>query len=148
VILVDEPLALLAAAGRPHAAFAGDVPALSYGRAYRLIRALLDPGPGRLAIRGRFSRLAEGLSAADRAALHARLADSSVIEVVDPRPLIRAAGAIQNTYSVSLLQAETLAAAAMHDWPIIFAAADSASASFRQAVTEIGLTLRVLGTQL
>lgn len=126
----------------------GDPGALTYGRAYRLTRALLDPGPGRLAIRGRFSRLVEGLSATDRAVLHARLADSSVVEVVDPRPLIRAAGAVQNTYSVSLLQAETLAAAATNDWPIIFAAADSASAPFKQAVTEIGLTLRILGDQL
>lgn len=52
MILVDESLALLALADRPHAELAGELPALTYGRAYRLTRALLDPGPGRLAVRG------------------------------------------------------------------------------------------------
>lgn len=127
MILVDQPLALLALAGRPHAELAGDLPALSYGRADRLTRALLDPGPRRLAVRGRFSCLVDSLSAADQAVLHTRLAnvDPDVLVVVDP--LMRTVGAIRNTYSVSLLQAETLAAAATHDRPIVCAVADSAS---------------------
>lgn len=147
MILVDESLALLALAGRPHTELVGELPALTYGRTYRLTRALLDPGPGRLSVRGRFSRLVEGLSAGDQAALHVRLAnvDPDVLVVIDPRPLMRTAAAIQNTYSVSLLQAETLAAASTHDWPIVFSASDSTSEPFRRAVIEIGLTLRVLG---
>ena len=98
-------------------------------------------------MRGRFSRLFEGLSAGDLAALHVRLAnvDPDVLVIVDSRPLMRTAAAIQNTYSVSLLQAETLSAASTHDWPIMFSASDITSEPFRRAVTEIGLTLRVLG---
>ncbi len=63
------------------------------------------------------------MSTADRQALHERLAepDADVLVIVHPRPLIRTAGAIQNTCAVSLIQAETLAAAVSHDWPIRFA---------------------------
>jgi hypothetical protein len=57
VILVDEYAALPALAGRPLDALAGSPLGLTYGRAYRLTRALLDPGPGRLRVRGRFTRL-------------------------------------------------------------------------------------------
>ena len=104
MILVDEYAALPALAGRAHASLAGEVVALTYGRAYRLTRALLDPGPGRLATRGRFTRLVEALSAQGHQTLHELLADPdpAVLRIVDPRPLIRAAGAIQNTYAVSL----------------------------------------------
>lgn len=148
MILVDESLVLLRLAGRPPEQIAAESVALTYSRAYRLTRALLDPGPGRLAVRGRFSRLVSALSAADQAVLHDRLAepDPAVLTIVDPRPTIRTAGAIQNTYSVSLLQAETLAAAVSNDWPILFAEADSASGPFTQAATELGLELSVLGS--
>jgi hypothetical protein len=117
--LVDEYAVLPPLAGRPAAPLVGKPLALTYSRAYRLTRALLDPGP-RLATRGQFSRLVESLSAADQQALHERLADPdpTLLTIVDPRPLIRTAGAIQNTCTLSLLQAETLAAAVTHDWPI------------------------------
>lgn len=119
---------------------------LTYGRAYRLMRALLDPGPGRLQTRGRFARLADALSAEGRHALHEQLADPdpSVLRIIDPRPLIRTAGAIQNTFAVSLLQAETLAAGVTHDWPIRFAAAASASDPVRRAALELGLDVAIL----
>jgi hypothetical protein len=145
MIVVDEYLALLALAGRP-TPLAGEQLALTYGRTYRLTRALLDPGPGRLAVRGRFSRLVDALSPADQRVLHDRLAepDPAVLSIIDPRPLIRTAGAIQNTYSVSLLQAETLAASVIYDWRIAFAETDSASDTFRRAATELGLTLQIL----
>lgn len=99
MIIVDEYLALLALADRPAAALRGDPLALSYSRAYRLTRALLDPGPGRLAVRGRFNRLVDALSPADQHVLHDRLAspDPAVLSIIDPRPHIRAAAAIQNT---------------------------------------------------
>jgi hypothetical protein len=147
VIVVDEYLALLRLAGQAPERVRSEMLALTYGRAYRLTRALLDPGPGRLAVRGRFSRLVEGLSPADQLVLHNRLsdADPSVLVIVDPRPTIRTAGAIQNTYAVSLLQAETLAAAVTNDWPILFGEPDSASDPFRAAATELGLDLQVLG---
>ncbi len=64
-----------------------------------------------------------------------------MLRIVDPRPLIHAAEAIQNTYAVSLLQAETLAAAVTHDWPIRFADPASASEPMRRAVVELGLDL-------
>jgi hypothetical protein len=88
----------------------------------------------------------EGLSPADQLVLHNRLSDAgpSVLVIVDPRPTIRTAGAIQNTYAVSLLQAETLAAAVTNDWPILFGEPDSASDPFRAAATELGLDLQVL----
>lgn len=119
---------------------------MTYGRTYRLIRALLDPGPGRLQARGRFTRLVDGLSAEGRHTLHERLAnpDPAHLTVVDPRPLIRAAGAIQNTYAVSLLQAETLATALTHDWPIRFADQASATEPVRRAAVELGLDLALL----
>ena len=146
MILVDEYVALPALAGRPHLSLVGEVLALSYSRAYRLTRALLDPGPGRLQTRGRFTRLVEALSAEGLQALHERLADPdpAVLSIVDPRPLIRTAGAIQNTYALSLLQAETLAAAVTNDWPIRFAAHESGPEPVRRAAVELGLDLATI----
>lgn len=43
--------------------------AITYSRAYRLTRALLDPGPRRRHVRGRFTRLVGGLSSEDQHAL-------------------------------------------------------------------------------
>lgn len=96
-----------------------------------------------MATRGRFTRLVEALSAADLRLLHERLADPppAMLTIVDPRSLIRTAGAIQNTYAVSLLQAETLAAAVTHDWPIRFGEVASASDPVRRAAVELGLDL-------
>lgn len=147
MILVDEYLALLRLADQAPAGAGSEPFALSYSRAYRLTRALLDPGPGRLVVRGRFSRLVDALSPADQVVLHDRLADpdSSIITIVDPRPTIRTAGAIQNTYAVSLLQAETLAAAVFHDWKILFADKDSASVPLRRAAKELGVELEIIG---
>lgn len=146
MILVDEYAALPTLAGRPPAALTGERLALTYGRAYRLTRALLDPGPSRLQTKGRFTRLVDAMSGPDRQALHERLADpdSDVLMIVDPRPMIRTAGAIQNAYTVSLLQAETLAAAVTHDWPIRFAAAESTSEGVRQAADQLGLDLTTI----
>ena len=81
MILVDEYAALPALVGRPPVQLAGEALALTYSRAYRLTRALLDPGPGRLATRGRFTRLVEALSAGDQLILHERLADPLVHQV-------------------------------------------------------------------
>lgn len=86
MILVDEYSAILVISGSAPESLTGERIALSYGRAYRLTRALMDVGPGRLHVRGRFTR---------------------------------------NTYAVSLLQAETLVAAAHHDWPVRFGDPDS-----------------------
>lgn len=146
MILVDEYAALPALAGRPDLSFTGEVLALTYSRAYRLTRALLDPGPGRLQTRGRFTRLVEALSSEGLQALHERLADPdpAILTIVDPRPLIRTAGAIQNTYAVSLLQAETLAAAVTNDWPIRFAAHESAPEPVQRAAIELGLDLATI----
>lgn len=148
MIVADEYLALLRLVDRAPAQI-GTIPlALTYSRAYRLTRALLDPGPGRLAVRGRFSRLVDALSSADQAVLHDRLAnpDPSALVIVDPRPTVRTAAAIQNTYALSLLQAETIAAAVINDWQIRFAEPASASDSLRQAATELGLDLQIVGT--
>jgi hypothetical protein len=146
VILVDEYAALPALAGRPLAPLAESPVALTYGRAYRLTRALLDPGPGRLQVRGRFSRLLEALRPADHEALQTRLADPdpALLSIVDPRPLMRATGAIQNTYALSLLQAETIAAALSNEWPVRFADASSASEPVRRAAEELGLDLAII----
>lgn len=146
MILVDEYAALAALAGRAHPSLAGEPLGLTYSRAYRLTRALLDPGPGRLRVRGRFTRLVDGLSAEDRQALHERLAnpDPSVLTIVDPRPMIRSTGAIQNTYAVSLLQAETLTAALSHDWPIRFADEAGATEPVRRAALQLGLDVQIL----
>jgi len=118
--------------------------ALTYSRAYRLTRAILDPGPGRLQVRGRFTRLVDGLSVGDQHALHGQLAgpDPSVLVVIDPRPTIRTAGAIQNTYALSLLQAETLAAAVVHDPVLRPRQRDRVR---RRAAGELGLDLAVIG---
>lgn len=79
-------------------------------------------------------------------ALHERLADPdpAVLMIVDPRPLIRTTCAIQNTYALSLLQAETLAAAVTNDWPIRFAAPESAPERVRRAAGELGLDLATI----
>lgn len=145
MILVDEHVALLALADRKPPALAEDL-AITYARLYRLTRALLESGPGRLQTRGRFTRLVDALSASDQAVLNERLAGPTHgrLEVVDPRPLIRTAAAIQNTYSVSLLQAETIAAAVTHDWPVRFAGPSSAPEPFRRASVELGLDLAIL----
>lgn len=148
MILVDEYAALPALVDRPPATLGGESLALTYSRAYRLTRGLLDPGPGRLDVRGRFTRLAEELTTTDRQLLYEALADPDpeVLTIVDPRPLIRTAAAIQNTYPLSLLQAETLAAAVTHDWAIRFADRGSSSAAVRQAADELSLDLAVIET--
>ena len=145
MLLVDEYLALLALADRLPVSVRGERFALTYSRADRLTRALLDPGPGRLAIRGRFSRVVDALPPADQRVLHDRLADPDpgLLSIVDPRPFIRTAGALQNTYAVSLLQAETLAASVLNDWRIVFGESDSVSDAFRRAASELGLDLSV-----
>ena len=146
MVLVDEFLALRALIGRPPSEIEGEVPSLTYSRAYRLTRALLEPGPNRPRIRGRFSRVADALPQADRLRLHLSLTapDPDVLRIIDPRPLILTAGTIQNTYPVSLLQAETLAAAMVEDRPLMFQEHDSAPEALRRAVSEIGLDLTVL----
>ncbi len=149
MILVDEYAALPALVGRSLATLADESLALTYSRAYRLTRALLDPGPGRLQTRGRFTRLADALEPQDRQVLSERLAgaDASTVSIIDPRPLIRTAGAIQNAYAVSLLQAETLAAAVTNDWPIRFASRDSISTAFSRAADELGLDVAVVSDE-
>lgn len=146
MLLVDEYVALPALVGRAPRPVQDEALAITYGRAYRLTRALLDPGPGRLQVRGRFTRLVDGLTPADQHALHEQLADPdpALLTVVDPRPLIRATGAIQNTYALSMLQAETLAAALTHDWPIRFAEPASAPEAVRRAAEELGLDLQLI----
>ena len=148
MILVDEYAALPALAGRPLPALTGDVLALTYDRTYRLTRALLDSGRGPLGIRGRFTRLVDELGPADRHVLIDLLADPdpALLLIVDPRPLIRTASGIQNNYSVSMLQAETLAAAVTYDWPIRFADVASTTPSVRQAADELGLDLATIPT--
>jgi hypothetical protein len=145
VILVDEYAALLALVRREPPTLTGQPLALTYGRSYRLTRALLDPSPGRIKVRGRFTRLVDALIPADKLALHERLAepDPALLSILDPRPTIRTAGAIQNTYALSLLQAETLAAAVANDWPIRFFDPDSATETVRLAATQLGLDLDV-----
>jgi len=146
MLLVDEYVALPSLAGRAPSALRGEPLAITYGRTYRLTRALLDPGPGRLQVRGRFTRLVDGLAPADQHTLRDQLAnpDPKVLTIVDPRPLIRAAGAIQNTYALSMLQAETLSAALTHDWAIRFGDAASAPDAVRHAAEELGLDLVVI----
>jgi len=146
MIIGDEFLALRSLIGRPLAVVADEPIGLTYSRAYRLTRALLDPGPGRLAVRGRFTRIVDQLSSVDQVALHNRLAapDPKMLSIIDPRPAIRTAGTVQNAYSVSLLQAETLAVAVLDNLRIVFADPDSASAPFRRAATEMGLDLEIV----
>jgi hypothetical protein len=147
MILVDEYLAIRVISESAPDVIAEDAIALTYGRAYRLSRALLDVGPGRLQLRGRFTRLVEGLTPEGQELLTEWLADPdpAVLSIVDPRPLIGTAAAVQNTYAVSLLQAETLAAGAFHEWSIRFGDPDSATAVMHRAAQELGLDLSVLG---
>jgi hypothetical protein len=127
VILVDEFLAIRVIAGSAPEPLRGEPAALTYGRAYRLTRALLGSGPGRLQVRGRFTRLVDALGEDDQRAINEWLADPdpAVLTIIDPRAYISSAAALQNTFSVSLLQAETLAVGAEHDWPISFGDPDS-----------------------
>ncbi len=146
MILLDEYLALPVMAERPPPALAMQSMGLTYSRAHRLIRALLHTGPGRLQLRGRFTRLADALSENDREVLFARIIDPdrALVQIVDPRPLIRATAAIQNTYALSLLQAETLAAAVTYDWPIRVGDESTVTAELNRAAVELGLDLAVI----
>ncbi len=148
MILVDEFVAIQVISGSPPEALAGSPVALTYGRAYRLTRALIDSGPGRLRVRGRFTRLVDALGQHDQRVLHEWLAnpDPTVLSVIDPRPLIRTAAALQNTYAVSLLQAETLAAGIGDDGSVRFGDPDNASDAVRRAARELGIDLAVLIT--
>jgi hypothetical protein len=146
VILVDEFLAIRVMVGRAPKALRGESAALTYGRTYRLTRALLGSGPGRLQVRGRFTRLVDALGEDDQRALGEWLADPdpAVLTVVDPRVYIRSTAVLQNTYAVSLLQAETLAVGAEHDWPIRFGDLDSAPEPVQRAARDLGLDLGVV----
>lgn len=86
------------------------------------------------------------LEASDKQVLYERLAepDPLLLSILDPRPTIRTAGAIQNTFALSLLQAETLATAVASDWPIRFVDADSATDTVRRAAVQLGLDLDVV----
>ena len=88
MILLDEYLALPVMAERPPPALAMQSMGLTYSRAHRLIRALLHTGPGRLQLRGRFTRLADSLSEDDREVLFARIIgpDRAFVQIVDPVP--------------------------------------------------------------
>lgn len=146
MIIVDEQLALRVAAtgwARPPLE---EPAALTYGRCYRLIRALANPGAGRLAVRGRFTRIVDTMSLSDQQALREWMLDpaSETLRVIDPRPHVQATAALQNTYSISLLQAETLAVALSNDWPLIFGDPASVTTTVQRAVTELGLTLTIL----
>lgn len=147
MFLVEEYVALPALAGRVPAALRGEPLAITYGRAYRLARALLDPGPGRLQVRGRFTRLVDGLAPSDQHTLRDKLAtpDPEILTIVDPRPLIRCHRRNPEHYALSMLQAETLAAALTHDLAIRFAEPASAPDTLRRAAEELGLDLEVLG---
>ena len=146
MILVDELLAIRVIAGSAPDALRGVSAALTYGRAYRLTRALLGSGPGRLQVRGRFTRLVDSLGEEDQRALGEWLAepDPDVLTVIDPRAHIRGAAVLQNSYAVSLLQAETLAAGAEHDSPIRFGDPDSAPEPVQRAARDLGLDLSVV----
>jgi hypothetical protein len=88
MILLDEYLAIRVISRSAPEAIAGAPVALTYGRAYRLTRALLDVGPGRLHLKGRFTRLVDALSPEGQELLAEWLADPDpgVLSVVDPRP--------------------------------------------------------------
>lgn len=146
MILVDEFLAIRVIAGTAPEALRRESAALTYSRAYRLTRALFGPGPGRLQVRGRFTRLVDSLGDDDREALNEWLAepDPGVLAVIDPRAYIRSAAVLQNTYAVSLLQAETLAAGVDHDCPIRFGDPDSAPEPVQRAARDLGLDLGVV----
>ncbi len=146
MILVDEFLAIRVIAGNSPEPLGGEPAALTYGRAYRLTRALLGSGPGRLQVPGRFTRLVDALGEGDQRAINEWLADPdpAVLTVIDPRAYISGAAALQNTYAVSLLQAETLAVGAEHDWPIYFGDPDSGPEPVQRAARDLGLDLRVI----
>lgn len=103
MILVDEYLAVLVISGSRPDSLGDDAVALTYGRAYRLTRALMDVGPGRLQVKGRFTRLVEGLSRPGQRLSAEWLADPepAVLSIIDPPPLIGATAALQNTYALS-----------------------------------------------
>jgi hypothetical protein len=143
VILVDEYLAIRVISGNAAEALGSGAVGLTYSRAYRLTRALSTSGPGRLRVRGRFTRLVDALGELDQRVLYEWLGnpDPAVLEIIDPRVFLRTTAALQNTYAVSLLQAETLAASADQEWPIRFGDPDSASVAVHRAARELGLDL-------
>ena len=145
MILVDEYLAIRIISGNPPEGLGSAIAGLTYSRAYRLTRALSASGPGRLRVRGRFTRLVDGLGELDQRVLHEWLGNPNpaVLEIIDPRAFIRTTAALQNTYALSLLQAETLAASADQEWPIRFGDPDSASVAVHRAARELGLDLAV-----
>lgn len=98
MIVVDEYAALLGLVDRAPADLGRKPLVITYSRAYRLTRALLDPGPGRLQVRGRFTRLVDALTPDEQRSLHDRLAapDPAVLSVLYPRPTIRTAGAMSD----------------------------------------------------
>jgi hypothetical protein len=133
MLLVDEYVALPALAGRAPQAVHGQALAMTYARAYGSPGRCSTRAGARLQVRGRFTRLVDGLTPAGQHALHEQLADPDPgpPPIVVPRPLLRATGAIQKHLRALDAQAETLAAALTHDWAIRFA--DAASAPERCA---------------
>ena len=130
MIIVDDHLAVWALAGRGSRLWPGEVPAIPWGFHFRLLRALLDNR-----VRG---RLSEGID--ERMVRAAMAPPTDVLTVLDPRHLTVTAARIMSRHRLSVVTAELLAAALVHQAPLHVAEAN-VGRSWRDKFTQEGVVL-------
>ena len=130
MIIVDDPLAVWALAGRGSRLWPREVPAIQWGFHFRLLRALLDRR-----VRG---RLSDGID--ERMVRAAMAPPTDVLTVLDPRHLTVTAARIMSRHRLSVVTSELLAAALVHRAPV-HAAEANVGRSWRDAFTQEGVTL-------
>lgn len=143
MIVVDDYLALAAIAGQLPPALADQSIATTYGRVYRLLRAITSSQTS-----GQLTAQFELLSEGRRDALIEVIADPppSVLVIIDPRTTLWQSTQIHNAFGgMSMLQTETLAAAVVHDAAIRIGTERNVSDAMRRAAEALGIDLAVLG---
>ncbi|MBI2705045.1 MAG: hypothetical protein HYX32_07115 [Actinobacteria bacterium] len=136
--MIDEYLAVRVMAGAWPTELPDDDVALTASRWWRLLQRIHDPGTGQL------SRLLATLGPDDQLVL--RHPHPEVLEVLDPRPLLDDAAAINARYrSAGLLVAESLCAGLVHGRQLWFGPHRNVGVRLAEIADDLDIAIRVLG---
>jgi hypothetical protein len=137
VIVIDEYLAVRVIAGVWPDGLPDDDVAITASRWWRLLQRIHDPGIGQL------SSVLASLSADDLQVL--RRPHPEVLDVLDPRPLLDDAAAINARYhSAGLLLAESLCAGLVHGRQLWFGWQRNVGVRLAEVAAELDIAVNVL----